>query len=81
MLCKQKHVKGGGCWEVKTTQGEDIKILISDKLHSMKDTYLMFEATSKETKASVVTENAVVCEFMPSHQPQVNSFQDASSYI
>lgn len=77
MLPKQKHLNGGGGWEVKTAEGEDIKMLIPDKLHSTKDTSLMLEATGKETTALLVY--AVVYEFMPSHQPQVNSFQDASS--
>lgn len=76
MLPKQKHLNGGG-WEVKTAEGEDIKMLISDKLHSTKDRSLMLEATGKEATALLVY--AVVYEFMPSHQPQVNSFQDASS--
>lgn len=77
VLPRQKHLNGGEGWEVKTAEVEDFKMLISDQLHSRKDTSLMLEATGKETTALFVC--AVMYEFMPSHQPQVNSFQDASS--
>lgn len=63
---------GGGGWKVKTAEGENIKMFISDKLHSAKN-YLMPEpqATRQQLYLLLCMQS---WEITLSYQPRFNSY-------